>query len=241
MNTPTAFETELGWVLTGKTSAHSANHLSIAYHYIAVASGDDLIRKLKRIPKTSRISLLKNALSSNTSRRRILNRKQADLLYRYQRILSVSRSDSPDHKQLENFSHSNDLSTQRPILRVLRCRRRLFHPRPCRAHTSRRCIRKPAKDTFYPPMHAVRKEQSTTTKVRVVFDASANSASGVSLNDTLLVGPTIHPPLVNVLLRFRLQRVALTADIRKMYRAVELAHSDRDLHRFVWRKNVKEP
>jgi len=95
---------------------------------------------------------------------------------------------------------------------------------------------KPPSETFYLPMHAVRKEHSTTTKVRVVFDASAKSSSGISLNDTLLVGPTIHPSLTDVLLRFRSHRIALTADVSKMYRAIELAPSDRDLHRFVWRK-----
>jgi len=102
-------------------------------------------------------------------------------------------------------------------------------------------LEKPPSETFYLPMHAVRKEHSTTTKVRVVFDASAKSSSGISLNDTLLVGPTIHPSLMDVLLRFRSHRIALTADVSKMYRAIELAPSDRDLHRFVWRKSVKDP
>ena len=80
-------------------------------------------------------------------------------------------------------------------------------------------------------MHAVYKSSSTTTKVRAVFDASAKSLSGTSLNDTLLVGPTVHPALIDVLLRFRLNRIALTADISKMYRAIELTSADRDLHR----------
>ena len=57
------------------------------------------------------------------------------------------------------------------------------------------------------PMHAVRKESSTTTKVRAVFDASAASSSGVSLNDLLMVGPTVHSSLTDVLIRFRLHRV----------------------------------
>jgi hypothetical protein len=97
------------------------------------------------------------------------------------------------------------------------------------------------KDVLYLPMHAVRKESSTTTKVRAVFDTSAKSSSGVSLNDTLLVGPTVHSPLIDVLLRFRFHRVALTTDVSRMYRAVELTSSDRDLHRFVWRHNPDEP
>ena len=63
-------------------------------------------------------------------------------------------------------------------------------------------LEKPPKLSFYLPMHAVYKTSSTTTKIRAVFDASAKSSTGVSLNDTLLVGPTTHPPLVDVLLRF---------------------------------------
>ena len=101
-------------------------------------------------------------------------------------------------------------------------------------------LQKPPEEVFYLPMHAVRKEHSTTTKIRAVFDASAKSSTGVSLNDTLLVGPTVHSPLIDVLLRFRLHRVALTTDVSKMYRAVELIPPDRDLHRFVWRMTPDE-
>ena len=64
------------------------------------------------------------------------------------------------------------------------------------------------------------KESSTTTKIHAVFDASPKSSSGVSLNDQLLVGPTVHPTLVDVLLRFRLHRIALTSDVSPMYQAV---------------------
>lgn len=60
---------------------------------------------------------------------------------------------------------------------------------------------------FYLPMDIEYKRSSSTTKVRAVFDAPAIAASGVSLNDTLLVGPTVHPPLIDVLLRFRMYRV----------------------------------
>lgn len=42
---------------------------------------------------------------------------------------------------------------------------------------------------FYLPHHGVSNESSVTTKLRVVFDGSAKSASGVSLNDILKPGP----------------------------------------------------
>ena len=102
-------------------------------------------------------------------------------------------------------------------------------------------LEKPPKLSFYLPMHAVYKTSSTTTKIRAVFDASAKSSTGVSLNDTLLVGPTTHPPLVDVLLRFRLYPVALTADVSRMYRAIELTDDDKDLHRFLWRSQPDDP
>ena len=63
----------------------------------------------------------------------------------------------------------------------------------------------------------------------------------MSLNDTLLVGPTIHPPLIDVLIRFRSHLIALVADVSRMYRAVKLADPDRDYHRFVWRESPKDP
>ena len=74
----------------------------------------------------------------------------------------------------------------------------------------------PKTEIFYLPMHGVYKSTSSTTKLRVVFDASARSQNGVSLNDTLAVGPMLHPPLEQILLKFRTYRVPLTGDIGKM-------------------------
>ena len=100
---------------------------------------------------------------------------------------------------------------------------------------------KRCESVFYLPMHAVVKHSSATTKVRAVFDASAKSSSGVSLYDQLLVGPNVHSTLLNVLQRFRMFRVGLTTDVSQMYRAVRLQESEKDFHRFVWRKEENEP
>ena len=94
---------------------------------------------------------------------------------------------------------------------------------------------------YYLPMHGVTKPGSTSTTLRVVFDASARTTSNQSLNDILHVGPTLHPTLETILVQFRIHSIAISADISKMYRAVHLDPADRDLHRFLWRENPDLP
>ena len=61
------------------------------------------------------------------------------------------------------------------------------------------------------------------------------------LNDILLVIPTVHPHLVGVLICFRSHRIALIADVSRMYRAIHLSDTDKDLHCFVWRSSPTAP
>ena len=84
----------------------------------------------------------------------------------------------------------------------------------------------PPKDVFYLPIHGVFKVSSTTTKLRAVFDASASLSSGTSLNDLLLTGPNLYPPLTTILTKFRFHRIAFSADISKMFREVALQPQD---------------
>ena len=99
----------------------------------------------------------------------------------------------------------------------------------------------PPTEQYYLPMHALFKESSSSTKLRVVFDGSATTTSGTSLNQALLVGPTLQPTLSNILMRFRCYPVALNADISEMYREVKLSPQDKDLHRFIWRASPDLP
>ena len=92
---------------------------------------------------------------------------------------------------------------------------------------------KPATEVYYLPMHGVVKDSSTTTKLRVVFDASARSSSGVSLNDQLLPGPNLYPHLSNTVMHFRQHRFGMTGDISMMFREIGLDKTERDYHRYL--------
>ncbi|GFX93307.1 DUF1758 domain-containing protein [Trichonephila clavipes] len=49
--------------------------------------------------------------------------------------------------------------------------------------------------SLYLPHHGVVRDTSCTRKLRVVFDASSKTSSGLSLNDLLMVGPRVQPEL----------------------------------------------
>ncbi|XP_018399905.1 PREDICTED: uncharacterized protein LOC108777491 [Cyphomyrmex costatus] len=96
------------------------------------------------------------------------------------------------------------------------------------------------KEGYFLPHHSVIKESSTTTRLRVVFNASAKTTSGVSLNDILFSGPTVQQDLLSIVLRFRLHYIVFTADIQKMYRQVLIHPEDRLHQRILWRNNSQE-
>ncbi|XP_058817817.1 uncharacterized protein LOC131681123 [Topomyia yanbarensis] len=96
-------------------------------------------------------------------------------------------------------------------------------------------------EAVYLPHHCVIKEASSTTKCRVVFDASAKTTSGKSLNDILMAGPVLQDSLVIILLRFRIPTIVITGDIKQMYRMIEVHQDDRDFQRILWRWSSDEP
>ncbi|XP_058828570.1 uncharacterized protein LOC131688381 [Topomyia yanbarensis] len=94
---------------------------------------------------------------------------------------------------------------------------------------------------YYLPHHAVLKPDSTTTKLRVVFDASSRTSTGIALNDGLMVGPVVQDDLMSIIIRFRMYRLALVADIAKMYRMINVQQSDQGLQRIIWRESENDP
>ena len=64
----------------------------------------------------------------------------------------------------------------------------------------------------YLPHHGIIRENKLTTKLRVVYNASAKN-NGPSLNDCLYAGPSFGQRITDILFRFQLYPVALVADI----------------------------
>lgn len=90
------------------------------------------------------------------------------------------------------------------------------------------------------PLHAVLKSSSTTTKLRVVFDGSAKTSTGISLNDVMLTGPTLQQDLSSILLRWRKHKYVHTADLEKMFRQIIIDEDDQNYQRILWRQSPNQ-
>ena len=86
------------------------------------------------------------------------------------------------------------------------------------------------------------KEDSNTTKLRIVMDASAKtSASAVNLNQCLYQGPNMIINLAKCLIRFMLKRFRCVAEIEKAFLRITIAVEDRDVLRFFWPEDPSDP
>ncbi|XP_066581625.1 uncharacterized protein [Prorops nasuta] len=73
---------------------------------------------------------------------------------------------------------------------------------------------------FFLPHHAVFKTDNQKTKIRVVFNASSKTSTGVSLNDTLFIGPKLQQDITRILMNWRAFRYVGVTDIVKMFRQI---------------------
>ncbi|KAJ8977406.1 hypothetical protein NQ317_003187 [Molorchus minor] len=96
-------------------------------------------------------------------------------------------------------------------------------------------------ESYYIPHHAVFKTDSTSTPTRIVFDASCKTDSNYSLNDLLFTDPKLQSDVCTMFLNFRLFEVAITADIRQMYRQISLRKDHYRFQRILWRFFCTDP
>lgn len=88
---------------------------------------------------------------------------------------------------------------------------------------------------YHIPHHNVKK------KPRVVYDASCRTNHGLSLNDIQMNGEKLQKDLFEIIRRFRRHRIAICADIRKMFNQVRLDEQQWDLQRIFWREDSNMP
>ncbi|XP_066585468.1 uncharacterized protein [Prorops nasuta] len=88
--------------------------------------------------------------------------------------------------------------------------------------------------------HAVFKTENQKTKIRVVFNASSKTSTGVSLNDTLFIGSQLQQDITRILKNWRAFRYVGVTDIVKMFRQILVRFEDRKYQNILWKTDSGE-
>ena len=229
---PIAQQTELGWIIFGNTSNHDTKPCKIN----SMVTLTDIDKQLKKFWEIDEIQPKK------------LMTEEEILCEEHYRQNYCRDSDgrymvrTPFNQQLLSLGSSK----QRALARFIQLERRLSIDNEFSTEY-RKCIKGyldqghlvqskgQTNNEYYIPHHAVLKTSSTTTKLRVVFDASAKTSNNISLNQLQLVGPKLQEDLMSILLRWRKYKVVYTADIEQMYRQIKIHPDDQKYQKMLWR------
>ncbi|XP_064292652.1 uncharacterized protein LOC135309907 [Plodia interpunctella] len=237
---PCAHNTSLGWILFGKVQAHSSETEMIVMHH--QCNLDDMLKILWEVDTDTKSILTKEEeecerIYNNTHTRDKTGRYIVKLPFKVdnpqspegntkvgamKRLLQLERRFKGNEHFREEYTKAiNEYNTLKYMEEV-----------------KESDIDIPA---VYLPHHAVFKESSESTKIRPVFDASHKGTNNISLNDELLVGPQLQDDVRSLVLRWRMKKIAFTADIQKMYLQVLVAREDADYQRILWRNSSNDP
>ena len=87
----------------------------------------------------------------------------------------------------------------------------------------------------YLPHRAVIRNDSSTTKIRIVFDGSAKCGRDeVCLNDCLMQGPNLIQLIASCLINFRTGKYAFSSDVEKAFLQIMIKEEHRDVLRFLF-------
>ncbi|KAI5750910.1 hypothetical protein M8J77_002368 [Diaphorina citri] len=78
-------------------------------------------------------------------------------------------------------------------------------------------------------------KHSVTTPCRAVFNPNIVSTTGQTLAKALMTGPKLQLDIADLMVGFRLNPVALTCDIKSMFRCVQVDKADRIYQHILWR------
>nr|XP_026498604.1 uncharacterized protein LOC113402535 [Vanessa tameamea]XP_026498685.1 uncharacterized protein LOC113402600 [Vanessa tameamea]XP_026500528.1 uncharacterized protein LOC113404014 [Vanessa tameamea] len=235
-----AQNTTLGWVISGVVDNEDKERSKVInVLHAQVDKEDDILKRFWELEEqTSTKQILTpeekacEEFYSLTTRRDESGRYIVRLPFREENTLCMSgNSRDIAEKRFKSLEKrlGNNKELKEKYVEVIQEYLSLGHMRPIAKDDMKK------DKAFYLPHQAVVRDDKTTTKVRVVFNASQKNSTGVSLNDNLMVGPKLQADLRHTILRWRLYPIALVADIIKMYRQVRIAEGDAMFQRILWR------
>jgi len=240
---PTPFRTIFGWVLIGKTMMKtSSTHVMSNLCLTNFPSLDSSIKKFWEIeepPKKVHVSI-----DDQTTEKMFIKSVNRETSGRYVVKLPF-RSEPPDlgdsyHVAARSFQNlevrlNRDSELKAQYTNFMNEYLELGHMRSVNMNEEH--------PQYFIPHHEVFKmsQDGQSRQLRVVFNASAKTSNGKSLNDELFVGPKLQNDICEIISKFRLHNVVFTVDICKMYRQIIIHPDHQKYQAILWRPSTNEP
>ncbi|XP_018396685.1 PREDICTED: uncharacterized protein LOC108774934, partial [Cyphomyrmex costatus] len=237
LRSPIAQLTELGWIISGPTDSEISSTSTHSFH---VSIDNELYRLIHRFWELDEVAPLKASVLSSEEQEceeHFLNTHTRSEDGRYIVRLPFKKpathlGDSRKKATQMMLRLSNKLSINSEYAKLysdfMEEYERLNHMELVPDHLPE------PRHAFYLPHHGVKREQSLTTKLRVVFNGSSPTTSGFSLNDLLHTGAKLQVELFDVLIWFRQFKYVFSSDMEKMYRQINVHQDDWKFQRILW-------
>ncbi|XP_070526461.1 uncharacterized protein [Cardiocondyla obscurior] len=236
---PTLQKTRLGWILTDRVMSKSGSGQGVCAMH-ATITGSELHNRVERFWEINKLA--ESSCESKEERaceRHFVRNVEIDTSGRYVVKLPIDEGTLVSIGQSRDIAHNRFLSLERKFgrnnsfkdayIKFISEYHELGH---IKLVTDREINKSGA---VYLPHYGVFKKGDLSGKLRVVFDASCKTSTGILLNDALLKGPMIQQDLVSILMRFCTLAYVFSADIVKMYQQIQLHESQTYLERILWR------
>lgn len=236
---PTALNTVFGYVLIGNTPVESAVNPSTV-NLLTITNADLhqsiqkfwLVENVPDAPTFSPDEMRCESYFRETTNRCQDGKYQVRLPFKQPPAVLGDSSTSAlcIFKSLENRLNRNP-EIKKKYVEFMEDYEDAGHMIPCSSPSS---IDQPH---FFLPHHEVLRED----KIRVVFNASAPTSSGLSLNNILHSGPKLHNDIPAIIMGFRQHRIVFTCDIRQMFRNIWIHPDEHNFQLIYWRSDTSKP
>jgi hypothetical protein len=233
---PVACKTRVGWVLSGRIGSSASDMHCFETHLLraSVEQSESDISLRQELDK------FWNVESIGTKTDSVVDQFENDIIHDGTRYITKLPF-KPDHEVLpDNFKvcegRLKSLKNKLVASNILHEYNQIFSEYEENGIIERVSSAEVARETgqvHYLPHRPVIRNDKQTTKIRAVFDASCK-VSGPSLNECLYSGPNLIAKIFDILLRFRLNKIGVLADIKQAFLNVGIDAQHRDYLRFLW-------
>ena len=247
---PVALETKLGWVLSGSvpgTSATSSTQTNLTQTHVVFVQAENDSKKDPLKTELSKFWELESLGIVQAEEEMVYEKFEENIRFldgRYEVKLPWKKEhpELPDNYKLSLGrlnSLKKKLNSKPEILQkydeVIKDQEKMGI-----IERVKNSERTPVGKTHYIPHQPVVKQDRDTTKLRIVYDASAKVEGGTSLNNCLYPGPCLLHNIAEILTRFRFYKTALFCDIEKAFLMIAVHPDDCDALRFLWFENIND-